>query len=196
MTAVAIFMLGASLAAPPASGRSVFLNGQNIDTVRGQSFENVNVEIDAQGNVHLESDVYKVSTGTPGTTNPVPEPQIPRGIRYWLISEENAPGMSQYDFDIFVNGNLVKTVKSGEPQVVEDVTQWVIPGANQVTITARKNFGAGRRSDSKDYYMRVYIGKGALNQTGAIVIDSADVDYRRTAAEVTNFADQLTFTPK
>lgn len=196
MRAATIFLLGA-LAAPPVSGRSVFLNGQNIDTVRGQVFENVHVEIDAQGNVHLKSDVYKVSTpSTPGTTNPVPDPQIPRGVRYWLISEENAPGMSQYDFDIFLNGNLVKTVKSGEPQVVEDVTQWVVPGSNQVTITARKNFGAGRRSDSKDYYMRVYIGKGALNQTGAIVIDSADVDYRRTAAEVTNFADQLTFTPK
>ena len=44
--------------------------------------------------------------------------------------------------------------------------------------------------------MRIYIGKGELNATGAIVIESADIDYRRTSAEVTNFADQLTFTPK
>ena len=184
-----------ALAAPPSGGRSVFLNGQNIDTVRGQVFDNVSVEIDAEGNVHLKSDVYKVST-MGAVTKPAPEPEIPRGVRYWLVSEENAPGMSQYDFDVFVNGNLVKTVKSGEPQIVEDVTRFVIPGTNTVTITARKNFGAGRRAESKDFYMRVYIGKGELNSTGAIVIDSADIDYRRTAAEVTNYADQLTFVPK
>ena len=184
-------------AAPPSAGRSVFLNGQNIDTVRGQVFENVTVEIDDSGNVHVRSDAYKVTTATAATkTKPDPVPEIPRGVRYWLVSEENAPGMSQYDFDVFVNGNLVKTVKSGDPQVVEDITRFVIPGTNAVTITARKNFGAGRKSESKDFYMRVYIGKGALNETGAIVIDSPDVDYRRTAADVTNFADQLTFVPK
>lgn len=183
------------VAAPPSSGRSVFLNGQNIDTVRGQVFENVSVEIDADGNVHLKSDVYKVST-IGAVSKPTPAKEIPRGERYWLVSEENAPGMSQYDFDIFVNGNLVKTVKSGEPQVVEDVTRFVLPGTNTVTITARKNFGAGRRAESKDFYMRVYIGKGQLNETGAIIIESADIDYRRTSAEVTNFADQLTFVPK
>ena len=190
-----LIITAVAVAAPPGGGRSVFLNGQNIDTVRGQVFENVTVEIDATGNVHLKSDVYKVSTA-PGAGVPPVQNEIPRGIRYWLVSEENAPGMSQYDFDVFVNGHLVKTVKSGEPQVVEDVTQYVIPGTNTVTITARKNFGAGRRADSKDFYMRVYIGKGALNATGAIVIDSADVDYKRTSAEVTNFADQLTFVPK
>lgn len=183
------------LAAPPSGGRSVFLNGQNIDTVRGQVFDNVSVEIDGDGNVHLKSDVYKVST-MGAVSKPTPVPEIPRGVRYWLVSEENAPGMSQYDFDIFVNGNLVKTVKSGEPQIVEDVTRFVLPGTNTVTITARKNFGAGRRAESKDFYMRVYIGKGELNETGAIIIGSADIDYRRTAAEVTNYADQLTFVPK
>ena len=186
----------AALAAP-AGGRSVFLNGQNIDTVRGQLFDNVSVEIDAEGNVHLKSDVYKVgNAGATAIPQPTPEKEIPRGVRYWLVSEENAPGMSQYDFDVFVNGNLVKTVKSGEPQVVEDVTRFVLPGTNAVTIQARKNFGAGRRAESKDFYMRIYIGKGELNSTGAIVIESADVDYRRTSAEVTNFADQINFTPK
>jgi hypothetical protein len=182
-------------APPPSGGRSIFLNGQNIDTVRGQVFDNVSVEIDTNGNIHLKSDVYKVST-VGAVSKPTPVPEIPRGVRYWLVSEENAPGMSQYDFDVFVNGNLVKTVKSGEPQVVEDVTRFVLPGTNTVTITARKNFGAGRRAESKDFYMRVYIGKGELNETGAILIESADIDYRRTSAEVTNYADQLTFVPK
>ena len=184
-----------AFAAPPSGGRSVFLNGQNIDTVRGQVFDNVSVEIDADGNVHLKSDVYKVST-MGAVTKPAPDPEIPRGVRYWLVSEENAPGMSQYDFDVFVNGNLVKTVKSGEPQVIEDVTRFVVPGTNTVTITARKNFGAGRKSESKDFYQRVYIGRGALNETGAIIIENPDIDYKRTAADVQNFADQLTFAPK
>lgn len=193
LAALFFFLL---IAAPSAHARSIYLNGQKIDTVRGQTFDNVTVEIDADGNVHIRSDVYKVAATTNLPKDPSPVAEIPRGTRYWLVSEENAPGFSQYDFDVFVNGNLVKTVKSGEPQVVEDVTRYVIPGTNTVTIQARKNFGAGRRSESKDFYMRVYIGKGALNETGAIVIESADVDYKRTAADVTNFADQLTFVPK
>ena len=195
LTALVVIPL-AAIAAPTAS-RSVFLNSTNIDTVRSQTFENVTVEIDSHGNVIIKSDVYKIEKPN---TAPTQEPDrmagIPRGMRYWLISEENAPGMSQYDFDIFVNGNLVKTVKSGEPQVIEDITRFVIPGANNVTITARKNFGAGRKSESKDYFQRVYIGKGALNDTGAIIIDTPDIDYRKSAADVQNFADQIAFTPK
>lgn len=195
-------LASAALAAPSSvGGRSVFLNDANIDTVRNQVFENVTVAIDANGNVHIKSDAYKVQTAAAGTPAPVasqPDPlaNIPRGVRYWLISEENAPGMSQYDFDVFINGNLVKTVKSGEPQVIEDVTKYVVPGTNTVTITARKDFGAGQKSDSKNFYQRVYIGKGALNDNGAIVIDNPDVDYRKSAADVQNYADQLSFTTK
>ncbi len=183
-----------------AEAKSVFLNNTNIDTVRGQTFENVTVVIDEHGNVLIKSDVYKIESGKALAPSEQKEPDrtasIPRGIRYWLISEENAPGMSQYDFDVFVNGNLVKTVKSGEPQVIEDVTRFVLPGTNTVTITARKNFGAGRKSESKDFYQRVYIGRGALNEAGAIIIENPDIDYKHSAAEVTNFADQLSFTPK
>src|SRR5688500_1246741 len=183
-----------------AEAKSVFLNNTNIDTVRGQTFENVTVVIDESGNVLIKSDVYKIETGKALAPSETKEPDrmanIPRGIRYWLISEENAPGLSQYDLDVFVNGNLVKTVKSGEPQVIEDVTKFVVPGTNTVTITARKNFGAGRKSESKDFYQRVYIGRGALNDTGAIIIENPDIDYKRTAADVQNFADQLTFAPK
>lgn len=196
-----LFLLSALLSlSVSAEAKSVFLNNTNIDTVRAQTFENVTVVIDEQGNVLIKSDVYKIETGKALAPSETKEPErtaaIPRGIRYWLISEENAPGLSQYDLDVFVNGNLVKTVKSGEPQVIEDVTRFVVPGTNTVTITARKNFGAGRKSESKDFYQRVYIGRGALNDTGAIIIENPDIDYKRTAADVQNFADQLTFAPK
>lgn len=197
-----VFLL--SFLVPAVAGaRSVFLNTQNIDSVRSQTFENVTVLIDASGNVVIKSDAYKIekpvevpAAGLP-ETKPETFANIPRGVRYWLVSEENAPGMSQYEFDVFVNGQLAKTVKSGEGQVVEDVSKWVVAGAqNTVTITARKVFGAARKSESKDMFLRVYVGRGALNESGAIVIEHPEVDYRRTAAEVQNFADQLTFTPK
>lgn len=198
----ACLVLLATLLAPAAAhARSVFLNTQNIDSVRSQTFENVTVEIDGNGNVVIKSDAYKIEKAAVPTVVPESKPEtfanIPRGIRYWLVSEENAPGMSQYEFDVFVNGQLAKTVKSGEGQIVEDVSKWVVAGAqNTVTITARKVFGTARKSESKDMFLRVYVGKGALNESGAIVIDNPDVDYRRTAADVQNFADQLTFTPK
>jgi hypothetical protein len=195
---MAVLLSAAPVLAAPSSGHSVYLNGQVIDSDRSQKFENVTVEIDGDGNVRITSDTYKVETGTGAGTQKQPDrtPLIPHGTRYWLISEENSAGMSQYDFDIFLNGALVKTVKSGDGQVVEDVTKFVIPGSNTVTITARKNFGNARKSESKDLYQRIYIGKGALNETGAIVIDNPDIDYRKTAADVQNFADQMSFTPK
>lgn len=202
-------MVAVSLLALPAAAlaRSIFLNDQNIDSVRDQTFEGVDVVIDANGNIVIKSDKYRIEGASAGngTTSdavalPTPQPErfphIPRGLRYWLVSEENAPGASQYDFDVFVNGNLVKTVRSGEGQVVEDVSRFVVPGENVVTITARKNFGTGRKSDSKDIFHRLYLGRGALNESGAIVIDAPDVDYRRTAADVENFSDQLGFTVK
>ena len=200
---VAVLLLALPAA---AAARSIFLNDQNIDSVRGQTFEGVDVVIDANGNIVIRSDKYSIqgpaaaAGATPAVVAPTPEPErfphIPRGLRYWLVSEENAPGASQYDFDVFVNGNLVKTVRSGEGQVVEDVSRFVVPGENVVTITARKNFGTGRKSDSKDIFHRLYLGRGALNESGAIVIDAPDLDYRRTAADVENFSDQLSFTVK
>src|SRR3954463_2734115 len=92
---ILVSLASAVALAAPSAGRSIFLNEKNIDTVRGQSFENVNVEIDGDGNVHIKSDAYAVEG--PGSQKKEPEKvaAIPHGIRYWLISEENAPGMSQ-----------------------------------------------------------------------------------------------------
>ncbi len=198
LASVAVSLASAVALAAPSAGRSVFLNEHNIDSVRAQTFEKVDVQIDADGNVHIKSDAYKIEgPGAPSTPKePEKNADIPRGTRYWLISEENAPGMSQYDLDIVLNGTLIKTVKSGEPQVVEDVTKFVIPGTNFVNITARKSFGSARKSESKDLYLRVYVGRGALNDAGAIIIENPEIDYRKTAADIQNFADQLKFVPK
>ncbi len=185
-----------STALAAEADRGVTLNGERIDSVRGQRFEKVDVFIDADGNVHIQSDTYKVEKVTPlPPPNPAPTPALPKA-RFFLISEERALGSSQYDFDVFLNGNLVKTVRSGEPPVVEDVSRLVAAGTNTVTVTARKNFGAGRKSESKDDYQRIYLGQGTVDPSGTILIQTPDVDYRRTAADVLNFVDQLTFTLK
>ncbi len=42
-------------------GRIIYLNGENISSVREQALENVTVHIDKSGNIHIEAPQYEVS---------------------------------------------------------------------------------------------------------------------------------------
>ena len=72
---------------------SVYLNGVNIDGLRGQKFEKCKaVRIDDRGDVYLECAGYQVEQ--PAAAAPAPAPLIPSALaaamtkRYWLVSEE------------------------------------------------------------------------------------------------------------
>lgn len=43
-------------------GRVLFLNGENISSIRNQELENVNIRIDKNGNIYIEAPQYEVST--------------------------------------------------------------------------------------------------------------------------------------
>jgi hypothetical protein len=66
---------------PPASaGPSVTLNGVSIAGVANQRFENVNVVIDAAGNLDIQAKGYAVR-GASSLAASAPLPVIPRGRR-------------------------------------------------------------------------------------------------------------------
>lgn len=43
-------------------GRLIYLNGENIGSIRNQDLENVNLHIDQNGNVHIQAPQYEVET--------------------------------------------------------------------------------------------------------------------------------------
>lgn len=188
-TALFIFSAGVFWASA-AEAKSVFLNETNIDGVVTQHFDNCTVDIDAQGNVHITARGYKVEVQKPQQATPPPQTAISK--RYWLVTENRSPGMDQYDLEVLINNQTVKKIQSKDESVYLEITRYLHAGDNNVYIIAKKNIEGGqRRSTSPYHYSRVIIGEGTVNDK-TIVIDKQLLDYRRTAAELSDFADPFT----
>src|ERR1700682_3221309 len=139
---------------------SVYLNGVNIDGLRGQKFEKCKaVRIDDRGDVYLECPGYQVEQPA-AAAPPAPAPLIPSAVaaamtkRYWLVSEEKDSASTQYDVDVFVNARFIRKIKAGEPQVVLEITRHLHPGANKVLFAASRRAEAGRKSASPASFVK------------------------------------------
>ncbi len=197
----ALVFFGATAA---AAKPGVFLNGVNIDGVTNQTFANCTVTIDAQGNVFIAARGYAVAgpNGQPVAQAPAPGAQVasatlpvapaPAALaqHYWLVTEKAAPGMSQYDLDLYVNSKFVRRFVDDEEHVVLELTKYLSPGENKLTIIARKNLASGRRSSSPQHYFRLVIGEGDASGRN-VMISRKLVDYRRTALETKDFSDEF-----
>lgn len=173
---------------------SVYLNGVNIDGVTNQKFEKCTVKIDENGNVFIEAVGYAVKSveGAPATApaprpNPssaAPEGPTPTRItkRYFLVANQSAPGMTEYDIDVYLNAKWLMTVKNNTDQEVVDITRHLLPGKNTVTFEAKKVVGGARKSFSPQHDFTVIIGEGN-EASGNVMIDNPLVTFKRTAAD-------------
>ncbi len=196
---VAVALTGG--AAPAFAGPSVTLNGVAIDGVTSQKFENCTVTIDAAGDIHIEAKGYAVKTGTAPdgravATATASRPADPRPAggkvsrRYFLATEQTAPG-AQYDLGIFINAQWIREVKASEPQVVMEITKYLRPGPNKVTLAATKRIGAeGRLAMTPDVQLKVVIGEGNVGG-GHVMIDVPLVETARTAAELDDRTEEF-----
>jgi hypothetical protein len=232
MRSLAFLLAGASLAVvPPAlAGPSVTLNGVSINGVANQKFENVNVIIDAQGNLEIQAKGYAVRNGGPPAPPPAPPMVAPaqaatRGAplapshvpatapvvgssavasamsgqpgrltrRYFLATEQSQPDGTQYDVEVFINASWIRVVKSADPQVVTEITRYLRPGANKVTLScAKKLQGVERRSYSAEVTLKVVVGAGNVGGDHVMIDDPLAV-MTRTAAEVDDKVEEFVF---
>jgi hypothetical protein len=200
---VALALAGGAV---PASAASVTLNGVNIDGVTSQKFENCTVTIDARGNLHIEAKGYAVKTG--GTSAPADPTARANGSatvaadagstkaatgaltrRYFLATEHAAPG-TQYDLAIFINAQWIREVKASEPQLVMEITKYLRPGANKVTLAATKRIAGDRLAYGSDVQLKVVIGEGNVGG-GHVMIDLPLVETARTAAEIDDKTEEF-----
>jgi hypothetical protein len=184
-------VLASALGAAPA-GRSVFLNGVNIDGVTNQKFENATVVIDEKGNVLIQVKGYEVQT-VPAQPKPVVPAADPGPVtrRYFLVSETNGPGLAQYDVDVFVNSVWIKRVSSNDAQNVIEISRYMKKGKNSVHFTATKVVADVRKSASPQHYLKLYIGEGNMGGNN-VMIDNPLLEYKRDASEMQAFSDDFT----
>lgn len=186
---------------------SVYLNGVNVDGVRGQSFEKCKtVRIDEKGDVHLECPGYQVESAA---ANPAPAPvpappplavaavaiAPPRAAavtkRYWLVTEQVQGDAVQYDVDLFVNSKWIRKLKAAEDQTVVELTRHLVPGPNKLLFAASKHLDKARKSASPGAYLKIIVGEGEAGGNN-VTIDNPLIELKRTAAETNDVNEEFT----
>jgi hypothetical protein len=200
----------ASIAGAAEGSPSVTLNGVAIDGVTAQRFENCTVVIDERGNIHIEAKGYAVRGGAAGSAAPGPpatpaetqaaarrtaaadvRPGPPGKLthRYFLATDHGAPG-TQYDLAIFINAQWIREVKAAEPQVVMEITKYLRPGPNKVTLVATKHISGERLSYAKDVQLKVVVGEGDVGGDH-VMIDRPLLETARSAAEIEDRTEEF-----
>lgn len=188
--------LAVMLVAGAAFATDVYVNGTNIEGLTNHSFEKVNVRIDEKGDVHIDAPGYSVKRVNAGPEKAAPaEGRIT--MRYYLVTEQTQQGATEYDIDVFLNGQHLRTLPNGEGQIVTDITRKLLPGKNQVTMQAKKltQPGAERKSYSKAHLFRVIIGEGKV-EGEKVVIEKSVVAFAVTAADSDDVVQQYSFTTR
>jgi hypothetical protein len=104
--------------------------------------------------------------------------------RYFLATEQSQPDGTQYDVEVFINSSWIRVLRSSDPAWVGEVTRYLKPGTNKVTLAATKKLaGAARKNYTPDVTLRVVLGEGNVGGDH-VMIDAPLVVMTRTAAEV------------
>ena len=216
---LAALALAVAAPAPALAGPAVTLNGVPIDGATNQRFDSCAVVIDAQGNVHITAKGYAVkgegaepaagvaaapanSAAAPAATAfaapaaPAAAPALPppgaRLVRrYFLATEQTQPDGTQYDVEVFVNASWIRTLRSSDAQAVVEITRFLRPGPNRVTLAATKKLaGVERRYYTSDVSLKVVLGAGNVGGDH-VMIDEPLLVMTRTAAEVDDRTEEF-----
>jgi hypothetical protein len=198
-------LLGAS--SPAAAAPSVTLNGVNIDGVTNQRFDHATVVIDALGNVDIQVKGYEARTseitvkprsqagsggGVAASAGAVAGALPAKLSRRYFVAIESTPPGTQYDLAIFVNAQWIREVKSAEPSAVMEITKYLRPGQNKVTLAATKRIGSQRLAYGRDVTLKVVGGEGNVGGDH-VMIDVPLFETTRTAAEMDDKTEEFVF---
>jgi hypothetical protein len=149
-----------------ARAGALYVNGVRADGLRDFSFTDVDVRVDAEGNVWVDAPKYKVSVAD-GEAPPPQAGQPVAAATWWLVTEDN--GSTGHVVDVYVNGEKVKELRSGESQLILDVSPWMRTGTNVVAFHARPGTPGGG-------VLNLYVGRGS-NDGGTLKLDQPAVSW-------------------
>lgn len=183
----------------PALAVEVYVNGVSVDGLTNHTFEKVTVRLDDKGNVQIDAPGYSVKKVTlgGGADKPARQPESAITQKYFLVTEQSPPGMTEYEVDLFLNGKFMRTLKSGDEQLVTDITKSLRPGQNIVIIQAKKRYADPNspKSQSRSAVFRVIIGEGATS-SDQVTIEKQLVTFTRTAADTNDVTQEFSFTTR
>ncbi|HZA51808.1 MAG TPA: hypothetical protein VE549_13780 [Myxococcaceae bacterium] len=190
-----------------AVAKAVYLNDVRIDNVQGirnLKLEKATVRIDDKGDIFIDAPGYQIkivdqgaggSGGQSATTTVVGDESVADAKltrRYFLVTEQSAPGLTDYDIDVFVNSKWIRKLKNADEQTYVEITRHLVPGRNLVLLNARKVGTGARKSYSAEHVFRVIIGEGNVGGNH-VMIDRTVVDFKRTAADQENVSKEFSF---
>ncbi|MHB1846850.1 MAG: hypothetical protein ACYCWW_18675 [Deltaproteobacteria bacterium] len=197
-------ILAASFAAAvsAAANASVFLNGVNVDgAALTQKFEKCTVTFDGKGNVLIDAPGYAIQSLSPAPPTgqepaaaaaPSPTPGV-LTKKYFVVSEQSMPGMTQYDIDLYVNAKFVHKFRSDDDQFVTEITSFIHPGKNKVLFIAKKNVIGERKSFAPTATYQVTLGEG--DATGdKVMIDDPLLTFKRSADQTGDDSQEYSVT--
>lgn len=177
MSGLLLAWIGAALAG------KIYINNLPVETLPVIEMRNVTVRFDAEGNIWIDAPNYQVRQVAPPTYLPgqpgqpgQPGALTPSGVpvgRWWLVTED--AGSVGSAVDVMVNGQVVRRVISGQPQLIMDIGAWLRPGDNEISLLIQPGTPAGGA-------LSVYIGQGD-NRDGTIRLGSPDVRWTRRAGD-------------
>jgi hypothetical protein len=174
---------------------AVYLNGVNIDGVTNQRFDKAAVRIDDRGNIFIDAPGYQVKS-VDNASGALREGSDRVSRRYWLVTEQSMVGMTEFDVDLFINSKWVRKLKNNEEQIVTEITKYLTPGKNEVTLIARKlPVEKARKSFSKQHVFKVIIGEGNVGGEN-VMIDNPLVKFERNASETEDVSQEFTITAR
>jgi hypothetical protein len=135
-----------------------------------------------------------VATHAPAPTPAPAATPAPTRItkRYWLVSQQSVPGMTEFDIDVYINAKWLMTLRNSSDQEVLDITRQLVPGRNTVTFEAKKLATGPRKSFSVEHAFTVVVGEG--NEGGDnVMIDNPLVTFKRTAADTESVSKEFSF---
>ena len=210
--------LALALAVSTASAGDVYINGVKATGLTNFELQDVDVTIDKNGDVYIDAPRYSIEVTTtaepepepipvpipppapePEPVAPVSEPAIdaPMAIEappeplvapesWWLVTEDN--GSTGHAVDVFVGGQQVATVRSGDEQLILDVSPHLAPGANIVNFSAQPSDALGGG------VLNIYLGPGS-NDAGTLNLQPPQLTFtRRASDDPAGTAQQLTLT--
>jgi len=167
------------LAISVSTAGELYVNGVRATGLREQSFDDADVRIDEHGDIHITAPKYVIRSLEP-TTTPTPTTPTASAVsagRFWLVTDDHRS--TGHTVEVFVNGNLVRRVRSGEPQVILDLAPWLIPGSNNVTFSALPGPQPGGG------VLHVYMGTG-YNDAGVIRLTAPQIDFARRSSDASS----------
>lgn len=190
---LALAFTSACWASPSAWAGALYVNGVRADSLRNMELKDVDVRIDADGNIWVDAPRYTIEVVAPGDPPPVahtpappvtaPAPSSPGALAagtWWLVSDDNSS--TGQVVDVYINGVLVTTLRSGDPQLLMDVSRYLHRGNNQVLFTARPGQPGGGLLD-------LYLGSGS-NDSGTLNLNTPEITFTRRSSDSANGASR------